>query len=43
MAPNIGVRIILGCTVAKFGQERAYYTITEKLSLLKHLIRVGMY
>jgi len=40
-APNIGVGIMLGCTVAKFGQETGYYTIIWKHSLHKHLIRMG--
>ena len=43
MAPDIGVRIILGCTVAKFGQETGYYTIIGKHSVCKHLIRMGTY
>jgi hypothetical protein len=43
MVPNIGVRIILGWTVAKFGRDRGYYTIIGKHSLREHLIRTGMY
>jgi hypothetical protein len=35
MAPNNNVKIVLGDINAKFGQERAYYTIIGKQSLHK--------
>jgi len=35
MAPNNNVKIVLGDINAKFGQERAYYTIIGKHSLHK--------
>jgi hypothetical protein len=43
MAPNNNVKIVLGDTNAKFGQERAYYTIIVKPVCTKHLLRTANY